>query len=111
MRGENEKLLMTSKCMQKIKFFEFFSGLVSEAGGAPTNCVTLADEALCERASPRPLRGSLRSNVSVMKEKNWETNLTYRTDSSSTGREETVTKPACDYLAVDSAAAEVGPGG
>lgn len=46
-----------------------------------------------------------------MKEKNWETNLTYRTDSSSTGREETVTKLGCDYLAVDSAAAEVGLGG
>lgn len=45
-----------------------------------------------------------------MKE-NWETNLTYQTDSSSTGREETVATLEYGYLAVDFAVAEVDPGG
>lgn len=43
--------------------------------------------------------------------KNWETNLTYQTDSSSTDREETVAMLEYGYLAVDFAAVEVGPGG
>lgn len=67
---------------------------------------------LCDRRSQSAARASLQASVSIKEEKDWETNLTYQTDSSSRGREETVAKPACGCLAVDSAAvAEVGPGG